>query len=127
MDTKILLIKKIEKEVKYSVVITDLIMTIYVLWLIITSTSHWLPGILFGLTPYGTWLLFRANRLFHLCILHRLMLVHSFIVYGCCVYQAYFGFGELLYPARWIMFSSGFLLFLQLVIGRLIKKGKCSC
>ena len=127
MNSPGLLIKKIAKEVQYSVILTDLIMTVYVLWLILTNTSHWLPGILFGLTPYGTWLLLRANRLFHLCKIHRLMLIHSFIIYGCCVYQAYFGFGDFLYPARWVMFVSGLGLFIHLVIQLSFKRFRSSC
>lgn len=111
-----LLIKQIAKEVQYSVILTDFIMTMYVLWLIITNTSHWLPGILFGFTPYGVWLLHRANKLFHLCLIHRLMLIHSFIIYICCVYQAYFGFGIMLYPMRWCMFLLGLSVILALIV-----------
>lgn len=118
----ITLLKSIENEIKYSVIITDIIMTIYVLWLILTNTSHWLPGILFGLTPYGTWLLLKANKLFHLCMTHKLMLIHSFMIYLCCIYQAQFGFGILLYPMRWVIFTIGFLLIIQLIY----KKRECN-
>lgn len=110
------LLKEISKEVKYSVVLTDVILTLYVLWLIITNTSHWLPGVLFSWTPIGTWLLLRANKLFQLCLIHRLMIFHSFIVYLCCVYQVQYGFGILLYPMRWLMFLSGLFLIIGVII-----------
>lgn len=114
------LLRRIGKEVQYSVIGTDVVMTIYVLWLIITNTAHWIPGVLFSWTPIGAWLLLRANRLFHLCVLHKLMLIHSFLVYCCCVYQAQFGFGILLYPMRWLMFISGVLLIIQLIFKQVI-------
>lgn len=114
MESKAALIKKIGKEVQYSVVLTDVVLTLYVLWLIVTNTAHWLPGVLLGYTPVGIWLLLRANRLFHLCCVHRMMLIHSFLVYCCCVYQAYFGFGCILYPMRWLMFLSGLYLIIRL-------------
>lgn len=88
MNSTLNLIKEISAKVKYSVVITDIILTVYVLWLIATDTAHWLPGMLFGYTPVGAYLLLRANKLFHLCLTHKLMIIHSFIVYLCCVYQA---------------------------------------
>lgn len=116
MNAQLKLLKKIGKEVQYNVIITDIIMTIYVLWLIVTNTVHWLPGVLFSWTPIGAWLLLRANKLFHLCCIHRMMLVHSFLVYMCCVYQAQFGFGNILYPMKWLMFISGVLLIVQLII-----------
>lgn len=109
------LLKEISLKVKYSVVITDMILTIYVLWLIATDTAHWLPGMLFGYTPVGAYLLLRANKLFHLCLTHKLMIIHSFVVYLCCVYQAYYRFGIMLYPMRWLMFISGLYLILQLI------------
>lgn len=110
------LIKKIGKEVQYSVIITDIILTMYVLWLIVSNTAHWLPGVLFSWTPAGTWLLLRANRLFNFCTLHRLMIYHSFIVYACCVFQAQYGFGIFLYPMRWLMFITGLYLIIWLII-----------
>lgn len=110
------LIKKIGDEVKVGVILTDLILTVYVLWLILTNTSHWIPGVLFGYTPLGVWLLLRANRLFHFCLLHRLMLWHSTAIYVCCVYQAYYGFGPWLWFFRWFMFISGLVLILWLII-----------
>ena len=61
-------------------------MTLYVLWLIITNDSSWIPGILFGFTPFGAWMLLEANRLFGFCLTHRLMIYHIFLVYMCCVY-----------------------------------------
>lgn len=118
------LIKKIGKEVQYSVVLTDIILTTYVLWLIVTNTSHWLPGVLFSWTPAGAWLLLRANRLFNFCILHKLMIFHSFAVYCCCVFQSQFGFGIMLYPMRWLMLILGLGLIIQLIIQQLwIKNG----
>ena len=44
MENQAKLINKIGKEIKYSVVFTDIILTIYVLWLILTDTAHCLPG-----------------------------------------------------------------------------------
>ena len=122
MNSTYSLIKKIGREVKCSVVLTDVIMTLYVLWLIITNTAHWLPGVLFSWTPLGTLMLFRANKLFNLCLTHKLMIIHSFLIYMCCVYQAYYGFGNLLYPMRIIMFTSGFILIVITII-KYNKKG----
>lgn len=113
------LLKGISLKVKYSVVITDMILTVYVAWLIATDTAHWLSGMLFGYTPVGAYLLLRANKIFHLCLTHRLMIIHSFIVYLCCVYQAYYGFGIILYPMRWLMFTIGVILVITLKIKRL--------
>ena len=122
MNSTYSLIKKIGREVKCSVILTDVVMTLYVLWLIITNTTHWLLGVLFGWTPLGTLMLFRANKLFNLCLTHKLMIIHSFLVYMCCVYQAYYGFGNLLYPMRIIMFTSGFILIVITII-KYNKKG----
>lgn len=47
MNNQLTLLKNIGKEVQYSAIDTDIVMTIYVLWLIITNTAHWLPGVLF--------------------------------------------------------------------------------
>ena len=69
MDKTFSLLKKIGEEIKYSVVITDLIMTLYCLWLIVTNTSSWIPGALFGYTPFGIWLLLKANKLFKFCLI----------------------------------------------------------
>ena len=116
MENQVKLINKIGKEIKYSVVFTDIMLTIYVLWLILTDTAHWLPGALLGYTPIGLQLLLKSNKIFHLCIVHRAMLIHSFLVYCCCVYQAYYGFGAILYPIRWVMFISDLCLIIQLII-----------
>lgn len=108
------LIKTIANEVKVGVIITDIILTMYVLWLIVTNTSHWIPGVIFGYSLLGIWLLLRANKLFHLCLLHKLMLWHSTAIYACCIYQAYYSFGEYLSLFRWTMFISGILLIIML-------------
>lgn len=86
MENQVNLIKKIGNEIKLAVVHTDVIMTLYVLWLIVTDTASWIPGALFGFTPFGVWELLRANKLFHLCIIHKLMIWHIFIVYCCCIF-----------------------------------------
>lgn len=116
MENQVKLINKIGKEIKYSVVFTDIMLTIYVLWLILTDTAHWLPGALLEYTPIGLWLLLKANKIFNLCIVHRIMLIHSFLVYCCCIYEAYYRFGIMLQPMRWIMFISGLCLIIQLII-----------
>lgn len=116
MENQVKLINKIGKEIKYSVVFIDIILTIYVLWLILTDTSHWLLGALLGYTPIGLQLLLKSNKIFHLYITRRMMLIHSFLVYCCCIYQAYYGFGVMLYPIRWTMFISGLCLIIQLII-----------
>ena len=51
------------------------------MWLIITNDSSWIPGILFGFTPFGAWMLLEANRLFGFCLTHRLMIYHISLVY----------------------------------------------
>ena len=121
MDKTFSLLKKIGEEIKYSVVITDLIMTLYCLWLIITNTSSWIPGALFGYTPFVILLLLKANKLFKFCLIHRLMLLHTGAVYCCCMYQAYYGFEEYLGLFRQIMFLSG----LYLIVSLIVKRCKC--
>lgn len=121
LQEKSILLKKIGRQIKWGVVGTDLSMTLYVLWLIITNDSTWVIGILFGFTPFGAYELYKASDLFGLCIYHKLMLLHTVLVYGCCVYQAYYGFGEYLYIMRWIMFLFGFLLIIFVAIRSLIK------
>lgn len=115
MENKYRLIKNIETEVKFIVVLTDVIMTFYVLWLIITNTSIWIPGAIFGFTPLGAYELFRAGKLFHLCKTYKLMIIHSLLIYCCCIYQAEIGFSNQLAPMRWIMFISGIVLIISVI------------
>lgn len=115
METKHVLIKNIETEVKVIVVLTDVIMTLYVLWLIITDTSTWILGAIFGFTTLGAYELFRAGKLFHLCKTYKCMIIHSLLVYCCCIYQAEIGFGNQLSIMRWIMFISGFILIFLII------------
>lgn len=115
MEKKYKLIKTIETEVKFIVVLTDVIMTFYVLWLIITNTSTWILGAIFGFTPLGAYELFRAGKLFHLCKTYKCMIIHSLFVYCCCIYQAKIGFENQLSAMRWIMFISGFILILFII------------
>lgn len=110
------LLRQICDEIRFGVVFTDFLMTIYVLWLIITNTSSWIPGAILGYSIFGAIELFRASRLFNLCIIHKLMLIHSGLVYSCCIYQAHYGFGEQLVYMRWIIFLSGLYLILWLCI-----------
>ena len=116
MEKKYRLIKNIETEVKLVVILTDVIMTLYVLWLIITKTSTWIPGALFGFTPFGAYELYRAGKLFHLCKTYNLMIVHSLLVYCCCLYQTQIGFGSQLGTMRWTMFISGFILIISITL-----------
>lgn len=129
VQKKLNLMRHIELEVKFGVIITDLLMTCYVLWLIITNDSSWIPGAILGFTPFGAIELIRAGRLFNLCINHKLMIVHIMGVYGCCIYQAYYGFGEILGEMRVIMFLSGLLLLLNALrikyYGRCCKESCC--
>lgn len=118
---KLKLLRQIELEIKIGIIVIDVMMTLYVLWLIITNSSTWLIGILFGFTPFGVFELIRASKLFNLCICHKLMLYHIIAVYCCCIYQAYICFGTTLAIMRWIMFIIGFVLFLLV----LFKKSKC--
>lgn len=116
------LLKKIEREIKLGVILTDIIMTVYVMWLIATNDSTWLIGVLFGFTPFGAFELLRASKLFNFCITHKLMLSHTVAVYLCCVYQAQIGFGSILPIMRWIMFISGLILILVLTIKLTLKE-----
>lgn len=115
MEKKYRLIKNIETEVKLVVVLTDVIMTLYVLWLIITNTSTWILGVIFGFTPLGAYELFKAGKLFNLCKTYKCMIIHSLFIYCCCIYQAKIGFGNQLNIMRWIMFISGFILILFII------------
>lgn len=112
---KSLLLKKISLEIKIGVVLMDILMTLYVLWLIITNTSTWLVGALLGFTPFGAYELLRADKLFGFCIVHKLMIWHIVAVYCCCIFQAKIGFGVALPYARWIMFISGVYLIIKLI------------
>lgn len=123
VQSKLILLRHIELEVKFGVIITDLLMTLYVLWLIITNDSSWIPGAILGFTPFGAIELIRAGKLFHLCINHKLMIIHIMCVYGCCIYQACYGFGNALEEMRSIMFISGLLLLLNAL--RIKYYGKC--
>lgn len=125
IKNKICLLKNIELEIKLVVAITDIIMTLYVLWLIVTNTSTWIPGALFGFTPLGAYELFRAGKLFHLCRIYNLMIIHSLLIYCCCLYQAEFGFGEYLSTFRWTMFITGAILTIC-VIFKLCSCYECS-
>lgn len=126
MQDRIKVLKDIRDRIQKGIIITDIIMTLYVFWLIVTNTSSWIPGILFGFTPFGVWLLWEANKLFGFCLTQKLMLVHIVAVYMCCVYQAYIGFGDILYPMRWIMFISGvYLIFKILKVAYESKKLSC--
>lgn len=49
VQKKLNLMRHIELEVKFGVIITDLLMTLYVLWLIVTNDSSWIPGAILGL------------------------------------------------------------------------------
>lgn len=118
---KLSILRQIELEIKIGIIIIDIIMTLYVLWLIITNSSTWLVGVLFGFTPFGVFELIRAGKLFNLCICHKLMLFHIMAVYCCCIYQAYIGFGDTLAIMRWITFIIGFILLL------LVLFKKCQC
>lgn len=117
-NDKISQLKSIAKEIQIGVILIDILLTLYVLWLIITDTSSRVVGELFGFTPFGTYLLLRANKVFGLCWLHKLMLLHSSAVYICCIYQAEIGFANVLSEFRWVMFSWGVLLILWLCIKR---------
>ena len=114
-DNKLTILKHIETEIKLIVVITDLFMTLYVLWLIITNTSTWIPGALFGLTPFGAYELLKAGTLFKLCRTYHLMIYHICAVYCCCLYQAQYGFGDYLSIFRWSMFISGAILIICII------------
>ena len=120
MINSIKLLRRIELEIKYGVVITDVIMTLYVLWLVLTNKSTWIIGVLFGFTPFGVIEILRASKLFHLCVCHKLMLIHTLAVYLCCLYQAYYDFGDILPLIRYIMLFTGLTLMLCIII-RIIK------
>lgn len=125
MQEKLTLIKQIEFEVKTMVVLIDVLMTLYVLWLIITNTSTWIPGAIFGFTPFGAYELIRAGKLFHLCTAYKLMVTHTVAVYCCCIFQAEYGFGITLSYFRWIMFISGLMLAIIIIL-KLCKCYECS-
>lgn len=99
-------------------------MTLYVLWLIITDTSSWVPGALFGFTPFGAYELVRAGKLFHLCKTYKLMIIHSLLIYCCCIYQAVYGFGNQLTAMRLIMFISGIIL-ISFIITKICINHEC--
>lgn len=125
IQDKCSLLRRIEFEIKVGVILTDIIMTFYVLWLIITNDSSWIPGALFGFTPFGAYELYRAGTLFHLCRTHKCMLIHIVAVYCCCIYQAQFGFGDTLAAMRWIMFITGFILMLIITFKALMNYELC--
>lgn len=118
-------LKKLQNEVKYSVIITDVIMTFYVLWLIITNTSTPIPGILFGYTPIGTWMLLHASELFNLCPTYKCMIIHTLSVYGCSLFHLNIGFGIIsLCFMRWIMLIWGIILMI-IIVNKIIKGISC--
>lgn len=114
MEKQITLIKSIGRSVRIDVIIADICMTLYCLYLIITDSSNVAPAFLFGFTPFGVRMLLKASQFYGLCYIHKAMIIHSLCVSFCCAYQAGVGFGSALYVMRWIMFSSGLTLLLQL-------------
>lgn len=118
MKDKLSILKELQLEIKYGIILTDLLMTLYVLWLIITNKSTWLAGAVLGFTPYGAYLLLRADKLYDLCICHKLMIIHIMCVYACCIYQAEYGFGDYLPVMRWILFIIGVNIFILTIINK---------
>lgn len=104
------LIRTIGRCVRMDVIIADVCMTVYCLFLIITDTSNVAPAFLFGFTPFGVRMLIKASEFYGLCYIHKAMILHSLSVAFCCAYHAGVGFGNALYPMRWIMFITGLIL-----------------
>lgn len=117
MQDKRITLKNLQNEVKVSVILTDVLMTAYVFWLIMTNTSTPIPGILFGYTPIGAWLLLHASKLFSLCPTHKCMIWHTLAVYGCSLYHLNIGFDTItLYTMRWIMLIWGIILAFEIIL-----------
>lgn len=109
------LIRRIEREVRRDVLLADLFMTLYCLYLIITDSATLWIGFVFGFTPMGCAMLVNASRLFKLCLTHKLMILHINMVSACVIYQAEVGFGDWLPFMRSLMFSIGLLLWIRLI------------
>lgn len=114
--TSMTIIRDIEKDVKRDVLLSDMAMTLYCLYLIIADSSTMWIGFIFGFTPWGIKMLLKASRFFHLCFIHKAMIIHILMVYICIMYHAEIGFGERLGLFRWLMFLTGMSLWTKLGI-----------
>lgn len=96
--------------IRRDVILCEVAMTTYVLYLIITNNSNVWVGSIFGFSPWGVNMLFLASRIYGLCRLHKMMIIHISAVTGCIILHYEIGWGELLPIMRWLMFSSGAFL-----------------
>ena len=60
-----------------------------------------------GTTLLPSVVLFSASHAFHFCLLHKMLIVYSFVVDSCCSYERMIGFGNLLTPLRLLMLYIG--------------------
>lgn len=121
MQSQLNLIHAIGKCVRMDVIVADMCMTVYCLFLIITDSSNVAPAFLFGFTPFGVRMLLKASKFYGLCYIHKAMIIHSLAVAFCCAYQSGIGFGGALYPMRWMMFITGLILILHLLCSQIKK------
>ena len=113
------LIRKIGNDVRRDVLVADLVMTLYCLYLIVADSSTLWVGFVFGFTPYGARMLMKASEFYHLCFIHKAMIIHIVLVEMCVMWQAEVGFGDLLPYFRWVMFLIGLGLWSQLGVRQL--------
>lgn len=121
MEAQVNLLRSIGRSVRIDVIIADFCMTAYCLLLIIFDSSNVAPAFLFGFTPFGVRMLYKASKFYGLCYIHKAMILHSLCVSFCCAYHAGIGFGRALYPMRWIMFLSGLVLIIVLSYNQFIQ------
>lgn len=106
----------VQNDVRKDIVIQEVTMTAYCLWLILTDNRCIWLGFLFGIGPYSLKKTLKACRIFNLCLVHKMMVCHVFAVFCCIVYEYEIGFGKALPYARGIMFGIGVVLIFQLCV-----------
>lgn len=95
---------------KYIVVIAALIMYIHNI-LLLTNLDLQLADYTISLTIFPAITAMTWSKAFGFCRLHRCFIAYTCLMSYCIKYQEDFGFGNLLAPARQIMFVIGTILF----------------
>lgn len=109
--------RKLRVWVKYAPVLSDSLMNIYLL-LLILGTSRDLVRIIYffcGFSFLGDFLLYHASKLFKLCFLHRVFIIHNFCILFCLYFNDTIGFGIIYYPLRILVFIVGVFIHCKLV------------
>lgn len=108
--------RKLRVWIKYAPVLSDSLMTIYLLLLILGVDRNLVRIIYFfcGFSFLGDFLLYHASKLFKLCFLHRVFIIHNFSIIFCLYFNHTVGFGIIYYPLRILVFILGVIIHCRL-------------